>query len=486
MQCPTNTIKMVGRKDAVCIFLTGVLLIVLTGCFSTVYKSGLPADKPVLDKEGEVFLYLQPLPQELHPFTFTITEINLVSSKGEAIPLLKTTAAIKGKELFGVQKWLGSVILPPGNYRGLTLTIGQAAIFVGQTETGLVVPEQPLIINKEFTLLRGQALPLFLEISPEKLITAEKHFTPTFALVTAHKPPKNFTGFVSNSLSNLISVFHKKSMEIVGLIATGGGPKGMALDQHKGYLYVALSGDDAVIVIDVETGKIISEIKLRFGDEPTDLALTADGRMLLSTNMGSITASIIDTESLAEAGRINLESEPNWAVVGPAGKRGYILHALANSVSVVDLSRMELRSTYVLDEAPWRGAFDQEGSALYILTRHSPNLLVVEPGTLSVKERIFVGSGGYSIKNDPNTGLIYIGKQFGEIAVIDPFALMFIDGFQANDNAASMTIDNEENTLLVISSKKNEIQKINLVSKRKIGTLQVAEGSYAITVMGER
>jgi hypothetical protein len=48
-----------------------------------------------------------------------------------------------------------------------------------------------------------------------------------------------------------------------------------------------------------------------------------------------------------------------------------------------------------------------------------------------------------------------------------------------------MTIDGEENMLLVLSTGLNKVHKFNLVSKRELATLATEEGAHALVVMGE-
>ena len=83
-----------------------------------------------------------------------------------------------------------------------------------------------------------------------------------------------------------------------------------------------------------------------------------------------------------------------------------------------------------------RGAISRDGDRLYVITRNSPNLLVIDPVSLTLIERILVGTGAASIKVDVKTDLIYVGKDNGEIAVIDPSSLMSIDVFMVDSNVA--------------------------------------------------
>jgi DNA-binding beta-propeller fold protein YncE len=63
---------------------------------------------------------------------------------------------------------------------------------------------------------------------------------------------------------------------------------------------------------------------------------------------------------------------------------------------------------------------------------------------------------------------------------------MPIDRFRVDGSAVSLTIDNDENNLFVVSSDKRTIQKMGLISQKLSGVIEVEEGCYAVVLMGER
>ena len=106
---------------------------------------------------------------------------------------------------------------------------------------------------------------------------------------------------------------------------------------------------------------------------------------------------------------------------------------------------------------------------------------------LRVTDKVFVGFGAESIRVDDQTGLIYVGKNIGgEIRVIDPFALVFIDMIPVAGRAVFLTIDQDERNLFVVIPDKRMLQKINIISKKISASIDVAEGAYAAAVLSER
>jgi len=216
-----------------------LILLFIGGCFPQEYTYNY--DKVPLDNEGEVLIYLQPLPQEASKFRFMIGDIFALRDDGVKIPLFLSFSEINGAELLGRQKLSARGILPPGAYTGLSIKIDSALLQSEEGDIALLVPEEPVTAAKLFQVNRRQALTLFLSLNASGLVTGGISFTPDFSLATSGGILINLTGYVSNSAANLISVFNKKTMEVVNVIATGRGPEGIALDQNRARAYVAVS-----------------------------------------------------------------------------------------------------------------------------------------------------------------------------------------------------------------------------------------------------
>ena len=180
-------------------------------------------------------------------------------------------------------------------------------------------------------------------------------------------------------------------------------------------------------------------------------------------------------------------SGPRGSTLSPDGACAYVTNHDADTISVVDLTQRGVSLTIGLEGAPLRAAFDREGSKLFVIGQNTPNMLVIDLSRFTVSKKVFIGMGAVYIQVDDVTGLIYVGKRSsGEIAVIDPFAMVFIDVIRVAGHAAYMTIDEQERNLFVAIPDQNMLQKININSKKISASIDVGEGAWAVVVMGER
>ncbi len=458
-----------------------ILALFLCGC-----QAALPQLRPRLEEEGGVYLYLQPFPQEAERLKFTIEDIFAISSDGKELPLSVTLRELSSRDVRR-QRLLATGPLPPGEYSGFSFKTKSASLKGEEGESALLVPDASTRVDFKFSLRRGKGYVIALILKYAESVEAGFGFTPTFSIFLPDRPTVGLMGFVTNGQSNDITVFDKKSLQVFDVIATGRGPSGMALDQRSRRAYVALSGEDSVDIIDIMVGNISDKIRLNSGDEPRELALTPDGRFLLSANTGSNTVSVIDPVSRFELTRIRVGTGPNSILVEQTGRRAFVFNKLSNTISVIGIPDFGLIATISTDPGPVRGQFNRRGDRLYVIFELSPYIVVINPNSLSVVGRFPVRSGMISMKVDPNTDLVYLGrKRDFVVGLYDPFAFAAVGFVNTGTSIAYIAEDGDENTLFMVSPDTKSVLVSHLISKRIVGEIDVGEGPYWVTMMGER
>jgi len=442
--------------------------------------------KPPLEEEGEVFLYLEPFPQEAEKLRFKIEAIYALSIDGNEIPLSTSLNELDLRSLKR-QRLLASGRILPNSYIGFLFKVGKAILKLEDGEKELILPEKPTRIEFPFRILRKKAYVFSLDFRYRESIKEDFNFSPYFSIFIPARPILSLTGYVSNSGSNNITVFDKKLVKVVSVIATGRGPSGMVLNPRTGRVYVALSGDDTIGVIDLSAGEVIEHLRLRTGDQPQELTISPDGRVLLVVNKGSNTVSFIDPNSMFELGRIEVGRGPNSILMDQTGRRAFIFNRYSGTISVVDVANRAIVSTISTDPGPLRGQFNRKGDKLYVIHEFSPYLTVYDPSSLTLLGRYAVRFGMSSIKVDPRTDLIYLGRERDFlIEVYEPNSFVSIDSINRMGGINYMTIDGDENNLYMINSERKSLMVSSLVRKRIINEMDVGESPYFVVMMGER
>lgn len=463
------------------LMIVALSVLLVSGC------AALPSMvKPALEEEGEVFVYLQPFPPEAARLQFSIDHFSAVRSDGVEFPLPLSLAEFKHGEMRR-QRLVVSGVLPPGLYQGLSCTVTKASLTGEGGEAALIVPEEPVKMNYAFTVQRRKAAVLHLVFRYDGSVQGGFNFTPVFSLFTPPVPTFGLVGYAVNPGGNTVTVFDKKSGEVASIIAMGRQPEGVAFDQTAGRAYVSLTGEDAIEIIDIKEGIFINRLNLKPGDGPREIALTPDGRFLLSVNAASRTLSIIDPGGPIELARIPLGEGPRSLLIAPNGLRCYVFNFFSNTISVIDIPNSATVATLSVDAGPLMGQFNRRGDRLYVICEGSPYLSVFDPSSLSLVKRMFEGPGLSVIKVDSASDLLYAYRRGDErLEVYDPFSLLPVHYLRATGGIVYMTIDGQENNLYAVSAEKNRLLSINLNTEKIVFETDVGGTPSRVTMMGER
>jgi len=454
--------------------------LLLSGC-----QAGLPQLRPRQAEEGMVYLYLDPLPPEAQRLLVGLGGIGALQRDGAEVALSASLTEISGRAARR-QRLLAAGPLPAGEYSGLVLRARSAALRGESGDSALLVPEAPTRLEFRFVVRRQEGLVIALALRYEESVDAGFRFNPAISPYFPDRPAVGLMGFVANARSSDISVFEKKSLQVFDVIATGRGPSSLALDQRARKLYVSLAGEDAVEAIDLDAGKISDRIKLTPGDQPAALALTPDGKILLSANRGSNTLSIIDPGSRAELAKVPVGNGPRFVAIDRAARRAFVFNTLSSSISVVDIVGRGVIRTIPTDPSPVRGDFNRRGDRLYVIYETTPYVTVINPETGAVIKRFPVRSGMDAIKVDPSTDLVYLGgRRELAVGIYEPFSLVAVDFLDSGTGIAFMATDGEENTLYLVAPTANRLLVSPRIRRRIVGELDVGDGPVWMSVMGE-
>lgn len=457
------------------------IAIFLCGC-----TAPLVATKQRIPDGGALYLYLEPLPQDADRLSFTMTGISAVRRDGTETPLSLritefTSGSVRRQRLVAVGE------LPAGEYAGLSFQVARASLAGEEGNSALLVPEKPVSNDVPFAVGKERATVLSLTLRFRESMQGGFRFQPVFSTEIPANPLPALTGYVVNERSDTVTVFDKRSARVARVISTGRNPAGIVLDEEQRKAYVAISGDDAVEVIDVNRNEIVSRIHLNPGDAPRDLAITPDGRTIVVLNTGSDTVSFVDPGSVAELSRVSVGNRPAALVMDRDGRRIYVLNSLSNTISVINVPTRTVSATIATDAGPFRGELNRKGDRLIVSHSTSPYLTMLDTATFAAGKKVYAGIGASALKVNQTTDLLYVGyRTGGRIDIFDPFTHIPSDFVTATEGIADMAIDGDENTLVLVRPRTGTVQVINLVSKKEAALIDVGEGPCAVALFGER
>ncbi|MGB6176208.1 MAG: hypothetical protein WBF43_07705, partial [Methylocella sp.] len=137
------------------------------------------------------------------------------------------------------------------------------------------------------------------------------------AFVTA-SPAAAFTAYVSNEKGNSITIIDTDKMEITKTVQVGHRPRGIALSQDGGELFICAGDDDLIQILD--TKKLSITGTLPSGPDPELLILSPDGKLLYIANENNNLVTAIDIATRKIVAEIPVGVEPEGMELSPDGK----------------------------------------------------------------------------------------------------------------------------------------------------------------------
>lgn len=462
-----------------------VALTLLAGCH---VRARGPAALPALSDEGEVRVYLQPLPEDAARLAFSTAAVSASRPDGPDVPLEVRLPEVSGAEASG-QRLLALGRLPPGQYAGVALQIARATLASDAGVSDLLVPEGPVQVDVPFKVERGRAIVVRLSLSPRRALAHEFQLQDAFSgmALAPEASTVQLAGYCSLPTLAGLAVFDRRAHEVSAVLPTGRQPHGIALHAPSLRAYVALGGEDQIQVLDLATGEELRRIPLRAGDEPRELALTPDGGLLVVANAGSGTVAFVETASGSVLGTVRTGDAPSSLLLDRGGRRGYVLDRRSRSLTVLDLANHAVVATVPTDPEPLRAQLSRDGTRLYLIARGSAYLTVFQVPEMTVQRTVFVGLGAGALKVDPRTDLVYVGRaDEGRIQIFEPFSALPVDAIEVPGPVSWLALDDVENALVAVLPERRQVAFVDVTRKRLVATIDVGAEPFQAALIGER
>jgi YVTN family beta-propeller protein len=211
------------------------------------------------------------------------------------------------------------------------------------------------------------------------------------------------------------------SRQIVGDIDFGHGvrPHFPVLDPASGLLYVTTELDKTVTVIDPKTRKIVGAVPT--GQEESHmLALSHDGRLGYTANVGPGTVSVLDMLGRKTVAVIPVSKTVQRISVSADDKLVFTADQTKPQLAVIDTATKQVKTWVALPGLGYGTAPTPDGRWLLVAVPSANQVAVVDLGSMQVVRRIEVGTSPQEILVRPDGKVAYVScAASGNVAAID-------------------------------------------------------------------
>ena len=195
-----------------------------------------------------------------------------------------------------------------------------------------------------------------------------------------------------------------------------------ATEPHRSPVALALSADGrrllsanqtagSVSLIDVETAEVLDEVET--GDKPAGVAIGPDGARAVVAHWYGYDLAVLElkNDKLRVVGRVEVGPEPRGVAIGPDGKTAYVAVGVADEVARVDLDKLVVTGRLPVGREPRGLALSSDGSLLVVGDNRSQSVSVVDVANFRVLRTIPIeGHNLRQVAVDPSARYAYVAN----------------------------------------------------------------------------
>jgi YVTN family beta-propeller protein len=159
-----------------------------------------------------------------------------------------------------------------------------------------------------------------------------------------------------------------------------------------------------LFVVDPVAGAITERVEV--GQSPSGVAVTGDGKLILTADRDSNAISIVDARSLQRIAQVPVGERPFGITVDAGGVRAYTANVKSDDVSVVDLASRAVIGTVHVGRRPYAVAL--AGGRAFVTDQYGGTVTVFDTETLKVLKAIPVGDYPEGIEADPGGLAVFV------------------------------------------------------------------------------
>jgi YVTN family beta-propeller protein len=509
-------------------------LALLALCLGVLGCMTAPERRPEFGPDfGQFTFYLNGPAKTSVDLTFIVEDVLAVDKDGTKHAVSSKTHTVNSVAVKAGQMRLGETALPKGEYDALELLVTDASVTKGsEKEVHLGLPEKKeVLVPIKFEVRPGENTTVFLSWDADASLVKGYRFEP--ALIARGETPElvNLLVFVSNEESANVSVINRQTNRVAATVLTGLRPRGVAagLLPDRLRVYVANRGSNSISVIDPSDNSVESEVPIRFGMEPEDVAAArtgADSELLFVANFASDNVSVIDAVSLNERESVDVGDGPFAVAADPPVEdfegspflstedlssireflrlffHVYVANQNSRDITVLRVERetgnVEKIATIGVEWSPSDLTVDPQRGKIYVADYDADFLSVIDIPSLirgnfnAVTNISGVGMFSVGVLADPSLDRIYVLKDApGEILILRPPSTLqtvhldlppIVGTIRVGLSPASFILDTEGRLFYVVNRGSDSVTVVNKTSGSVEKAIPVGRRPYGIAM----
>jgi quinoprotein dehydrogenase-associated probable ABC transporter substrate-binding protein len=224
-----------------------------------------------------------------------------------------------------------------------------------------------------------------------------------------------------------IAVVDVRAQAVLRVLPGGSDPEEFDVDTIAGRLYVSNEDVSQLSIVDLATGDVVRTIAV--GGEPEGVRLRPDRQAVYVTSESDHAVTVVDTQSAAVLGSIAVGWRPRDAIFSADGSRAFVSSEHGGSVAIVDVAANKVLKTLALPPGslPMGLALSPDEQRLYVANGRARTISVVDLKSDELVANLRVGARPWGIGLTSDGKFLYTANgSSNDVSVIDTLSLNVI------------------------------------------------------------
>lgn len=297
------------------------------------------------------------------------------------------------------------------------------------------------------------------------------------------------TVYVSDEQAHVVHVLRGPDWHVAAAIPVGKRPRGLELSRDGRLLYVAVSDDNRIDIVDLAARRVIGH--LPSGPDPERFVLSPDGRRMYVANEDDAKVSVLDVASRRVLGEVDVGGEPEGMAVSPDGRWVICTSEAASLVHFIDAAAMKLVDSVMVGTRPRDAAFSRDGRWLWVTSelRGTANVFDMatrkrvrvidfdrDPGAPDSMQAV-----GIALAPDDSRAFIAMGRG-NHVAEVEPASGRILRYYPVGSRTWGVALSRDGRRVYAAAGLSGDVTVLDVEAKRPLKTIRTGGRPWGVVV----
>ncbi len=289
--------------------------------------------------------------------------------------------------------------------------------------------------------------------------------------------------FVSNEKGDSVSVIDTQTNQVIKTIAVGKRPRGVGLAPDGSAVYVAISGENHIAVIDPNSLEVTGQFPS--GDDPEAFAVHKNGNIYIS-NENDAKASVYDPHTGKLIAEIEVGIEPEGVAISPDGTSAIVTSESTNMLHIIAIPEHTVINSILVGARPRSATFSADGKLAYATSEIGGEVKKLDVASGAILGKMALSDDQAKPKDivvsRDGKRLYVAGGRANRVFVLDANSLDILTSVAVGKRVWGLAQSRDGNRLYTTDGVDNQVSVIDTKRNSVVAKIAVGEAPWGIAI----